>query len=266
MDIRGGRFDGRGGHQHCHSWHSGPVAFRAALGQPPPRLGSEGLDCHPTATTKLGGQLLLRHALPTASFGLGEAPGSGCGGSEVWNHGGMATAPPVVPPPKEIHRAFKEELSPGHQSVVLSWLSFTVTFVVIRLITHRIRANKAKQGAKGPESQHHGGLHDISIKGVHLHHYLWGILVVSTVAGLSLRVEEHIRRHPLMATAYGIGMSLIVDEFALLLDLEDVYWAKQGRTSVDVAVTLSAGAGTALAAGPVLRRLRHDRQRPVDAH
>jgi hypothetical protein len=173
----------------------------------------------------------------------------------------MPTAPPPVPSPTEVHRAFKEELSPGRQSATLSWLSFTLTFVIVRVITHRIRGNKAKLAVEAQPGGHHGELHDISFKGVHLHHYLWGILAVSSVAGLSLRVEERIRRHPLMAIAYGVGMGLIVDEFALLLDLKDVYWAKQGRTSVDAAITLSAGAGTALAAGPVLRRLRQDRIR-----
>ncbi len=171
----------------------------------------------------------------------------------------MTNAPPVVPPPSEVHRAFKEELSPGRQSATVSWLAFTITFVVVRLITHRIHRRAGTVAGPG-HSGRRRGLHDISVKGVHLHHYLWGILTVSTVGGLSLRVDERVRRHPLMAVAYGIGMGLIVDEFALLLDLRDVYWAEQGRTSVDLAITLSAGTGTALAAGPVIRRLRDDRR------
>jgi len=48
---------------------------------------------------------------------------------------------------------------------------------------------------------------------------------------------------PLVATAYGAGLALIVDEFALLLDLQDVYWAKQGRESVDLAIGLSPPPG-----------------------
>ena len=176
----------------------------------------------------------------------------------MWEHAGMSIVPHRVPSPLEVRRAFREELSPSRRSATLSWLSFTVTFVVVRLITHRIRDKNAKQDSEGHQDQHHGGLHDLSIKGVHLHHYLWGILIVSAVAGLSLRVDERIRRHPLMAVAYGIGMAFIVDEFALLLDLKDVYWAKQGRTSVDLAITLSAAGATVLAAGPVLSRLRRD--------
>jgi hypothetical protein len=176
----------------------------------------------------------------------------------VWEHAGMSIVPHRVPWPVEVHRAFREELSPSRQSATLSWLSFTVTFVIVRLITHAIRDKNAKEDSDGNRDRHHGGLHNLSIKGVHLHHYLWGILTVSTVAGLSLRVDERIRPHRLMAIAYGIGMALIVDEFALLLDLKDVYWAKQGRTSVDLAITLSAAGATVLAAGPVLSRLRRD--------
>jgi hypothetical protein len=170
----------------------------------------------------------------------------------------MSIVPHRVPSPLEVRRAFMEELPPSQRSATLSWLSFTVTFTVVRLITHRIRDKNAKQDTEGHQDQHHRGLHDLSVKGVHLHHYLWGILITSTVAGLSLRVDERIRRHPLMAVAYGIGTALIVDEFALLLDLKDVYWTKQGRTSVDLAITLSAAGATVLAAGPVLRRLWRD--------
>lgn len=181
----------------------------------------------------------------------------------MWNDAWMAVARQLVPTPSEVHGTFKEVLPPGRQSATLSWLAFTVTFGVVRLITHRIRAEKREQGGGREQTERRGGLHDISIKGIHLHHYMWGIITVSTVAGLSLRVEERVRRHPGMAVAYGIGMGLIVDEFALLLDLKDVYWTKQGRTSVDLAIGLSAGAGTVLAGGPVLRRLRHQRLQAV---
>jgi hypothetical protein len=57
--------------------------------------------------------------------------------------------------------------------------------------------------------------------------------------------------------SYGAGLALIVDEFALLLDLKDVYWVKQGRVSVDLGVGTTALGGTALAATPILRRLLH---------
>jgi hypothetical protein len=68
------------------------------------------------------------------------------------------------------------------------------------------------------------------------------------------RGTEELRRHPVTALAYGTGPALIIDEFALLLDLKDVYWAKQGRISVDVAVAASSLAATYFAALPVLRK------------
>ena len=90
---------------------------------------------------------------------------------------------------------------------------------------------------------------------------MWGILTVSTVGGVALRGEDRLRRHPLVATAYGAGLALIVDEFALLLDLQDVYWAKQGRQSVDLAIGLISTTGTVLVGMPAVRRLRREGKR-----
>jgi hypothetical protein len=59
--------------------------------------------------------------------------------------------------------------------------------------------------------------------------------------------------------AYGSGLALIVDEFALLLDLKDVYWAKQGRLSLDLGVGMVALGGTALRLSPVVARLLRNR-------
>ena len=67
-------------------------------------------------------------------------------------------------------------------------------------------------------------------------------------------------RHPAAAISYGTGLALIVDEFALLLDLRDVYWAKQGRISIDIGVGGIAVAGSYFAALPVLGRLERERK------
>ena len=74
-----------------------------------------------------------------------------------------------------------------------------------------------------------------------------------------MRGEDAQRRHPAVALAYGSGLALIIDEFALLLDLKDVYWARQGRISVDLGIGGIATAGSYFAALPVLRRVRQDR-------
>jgi hypothetical protein len=153
----------------------------------------------------------------------------------------------TVPRPAEVKQAFKEELHPGRQSALISWIAFTGTFAVVRAITYSIRDGR-------------GPLHDVKVGGIHLHHYMWGILTVSGVGGVALRGDDRLRRHPLVAAAYGFGLALIVDEFALLLDLEDVYWAKQGRESVDLAIGLISSTGTLLLGRPVLRRLRRNRR------
>jgi hypothetical protein len=151
-----------------------------------------------------------------------------------------------VPAPSEVKQAFHEELHPGQQSALISWVAFTAMFAVVRGITYSIKDGR-------------GPLHDVSVGGLHLHHYMWGILTVSTVGGVALRGEDRLRRHPLVATAYGAGLALIVDEFALLLDLKDVYWAKQGRASVDLAIGLISTTGSVLVGLPVLRRLHRNR-------
>jgi hypothetical protein len=152
-----------------------------------------------------------------------------------------------VPGRTEVKQAFHEELHPARQSALISWIFFTGTFGLVRAITYSIK------GGKGP-------LHDLSVGGTHLHHYMWGILTVSCVGGAALHGQDRLRRHPLVASAYGAGMALIVDEFALLLDLKDVYWAKQGRASVDLAVGMIATTGSVLFGLPVLRRLHRSRR------
>jgi hypothetical protein len=156
--------------------------------------------------------------------------------------------PATAPAPVEIRQAFHEELHPGQQTALISWLAFTVTFIAVRLITHRIKSKKG------------GELRNVTVGGIHLHHYLWGIVMVTTVGGIALRGTNRMRRHPVVAAAYGSGLALIVDEFALLLDLEDVYWAKQGRWSVDLGIGLISSAGSVIVGFPVLRRLRQNRR------
>jgi hypothetical protein len=158
----------------------------------------------------------------------------------------------LAPSPSSISRAYREELGPGQRAALLSWLTFSATFAGLRALTYSIRAGK------GPGR-------NISIGGEHLHHYMWGIGLLSGVGAVAVRGEERHRRHPAIAVSYGSGLALIVDEFALLLDLKDVYWARQGRISIDVGVGGIALAGSYFAALPILRRLQRDRKEKAAA-
>ncbi|MFW0873517.1 hypothetical protein [Rhodococcoides corynebacterioides] len=81
--------------------------------------------------------------------------------------------------------------------------------------------------------------------GHHVHHVVFGTvcMLVSGVALVAVYVDGTQTTGAVLATFFGIGAALVLDEFALIFYLEDVYWAEQGRTSVDavfvaVAVTV----------------------------
>jgi len=110
-------------------------------------------------------------------------------------------------------------------------LAFIVTFGLIRLLTYAIHQNL-------------GPFHDIVVGGgaggtLHIHHYIWGIVLVAACGFLAISLEAA-RWHPILAVPFGIGLALVLDEFALLLQLKDVYWAKGGRVSVDIALLAAA--------------------------
>lgn len=137
-----------------------------------------------------------------------------------------------------LRKQWDDRLDPTEQSAVISWAAFTATFGGLRLLTHWIRRG---HGPKG------GG---ISIGGRHFHHYNIGIAMLSAIGVVGLRGSDRYRRHPATAVAYGAANALVVDELALLLDLEDVYWSTDGRESVDVAITVIAAGATVFAGLP----------------
>jgi hypothetical protein len=104
------------------------------------------------------------------------------------------------------------------------WLlvSFLITFSLIRIITHAIRAGR-------------GPFRNIKVKGKHLHHLVPGIILVLISGYFATALHLRLTR-TLDAIAFGIGAALTLDEFALWLNLKDVYWTKQGRDSVDVVI------------------------------
>jgi hypothetical protein len=152
---------------------------------------------------------------------------------------------------RALRAAVHEELDAGQRSALYSWLAFTGTFATLRGITWSIRAGKGPFG-------------NLSVGGEHLHHYMWGIAMLAGVGAVAVHGDEKQRRHPAVAVSYGSGLALIVDEFALLLDLKDVYWARQGRISIDLAIGGIAAAGSYFAALPALRRARSDVRRRRD--
>jgi hypothetical protein len=152
-----------------------------------------------------------------------------------------------------LREEWRTRLEPAEQATVLAWSTFAVTFAGLRALTHWIRAGHGPSG---------GGM---SVGGKHFHHYNIGIALLASVAAVGLRGTERQRRHPAAAIAFGSANAMIVDELALLLDLKDVYWANDGRESVDAAIGVIAAGGMIVAGMPfwpharrVLRDLRNE--------
>jgi hypothetical protein len=122
---------------------------------------------------------------------------------------------------------------PSRRGLVLTWASFTATFLIARLVTGFIKLHGGEKG-------------NVSVGSLHLHHFLWGILLVIGVAFYGL-VDRDPRESSWMGVALGVGLGLIVDELALLVTLRDVYWSGAGWSSVGVAISLIGLAGTTLA-------------------
>jgi hypothetical protein len=131
------------------------------------------------------------------------------------------------------------------ERMFLASVSVFVTFGIARLVTHSFR------GSVDP--------FEIVIGGVHVHHLVWGILLLLVVGYVWLiqigtqSDERSVRLGRITALLYGVGAALTLDEFALWLNLEDVYWERQGRASVDVTVLFGALVSAGLWGGPFFR-------------
>ncbi|MGN6174936.1 MAG: hypothetical protein ACTHPS_18620 [Streptosporangiaceae bacterium] len=115
----------------------------------------------------------------------------------------------------------------GRAPAVWMLIGFLVTFAVTRGITRRIHA-KAAEDSPRPGSQR-GGLSDIYIGGVHVHHQVWGIILVLVTGLLQFRYSPGAPWAEVLAALFGIGAALTHDDFALRFKLDYVYLIKSGR-------------------------------------
>ncbi|MFF9363365.1 hypothetical protein [Streptomyces griseoluteus] len=125
-------------------------------------------------------------------------------------------------------------LEPGKLPLLLALFSFVLTFVVTRIIVRLIRAGKGPFG-------------NVQAGGVHIHHVVPGV-VLTVVGGFgAVASDRHGAGGAIAAVVFGIGAGLVLDEFALILHLDDVYWSAEGRKSVEVVVVTAALVGLLLA-------------------
>ena len=110
----------------------------------------------------------------------------------------------------------------GNEPRIFGSAAFLATFVATRIVTHFLLVTSGGGG--------------IVVGSLHIHHMVFGLVLV-LVAGM-LDIVDAARRT--RAALFGIGTALVLDEFALILNLADVYWAPQGRESIDAVVIFAA--------------------------
>ena len=118
----------------------------------------------------------------------------------------------------------------GRQWLFLVLLGFVGSFAFIRMSTRLMRSPRVPWWPGSIESS-----------GVHLHHLVFGIVLMMAAGTISFAGFATDPIYGVCAVAFGIGVGLTIDEFALWVHLDDVYWAEEGRRSIDATVIAVAG-------------------------
>ena len=132
------------------------------------------------------------------------------------------------------------------ERLFLAALGFFVAIAVVRALTFAIHNNI-------------GPFHDIQMRGRHIHHLVWGILLLLLV-GYGWLVEVGTGDSSsatwmgrVMAMIYGVASALTLDEFALCLNLRDVYWEREGRASIEAIFLFGALLSIGIFGSPFFR-------------
>jgi hypothetical protein len=129
-------------------------------------------------------------------------------------------------------------------------VSFLFTFLGVRILVHRI-------------VNHEGHFQWVVVRGMHIHHLVWGILILLLV-GYGWLMDLGRSHTPtsiffsrLMAVSYGAGAALTLDEFALWLNLKpDAYWSSEGRLSIDAIILFGSLLAVGAWGAPFFRGLK----------
>ena len=128
----------------------------------------------------------------------------------------------------------RDVIAAGKLPLMLCFLAFVVTFVLTRTITRMIR------DGRGPFRN------QVTASGTHIHHSVPGIILLIIGAFTAVGGPDSLGWRSFAAVAVGIGTSLVLDEFALILHLQDVYWSGEGQLSVEAVSLTAACLGLAL--------------------
>jgi hypothetical protein len=142
----------------------------------------------------------------------------------------------------EVAVAGYQQGSTGENALLNLLGSFTLTWAFVRTSTHTIR----RRGRFGPFG-------DLVLGQHHIHHFVPGILLAFLAGGASV-VSRNAALDPWLAVPFGAGVALTLDESALLLKLDDVYWTEEGIVSVQISLTVVSMLSAVVLALRLLRR------------
>jgi hypothetical protein len=121
---------------------------------------------------------------------------------------------------------YDQLVSHNRQALFIVLVSFLFSFGFIRVSA---RLGRSPRFEWWPGSV-------VSDSGVHLHHLVWGIWLMLGGGALGFALFDSSGWREVAAAVFGIGAGFTIDEFALWVYLDDVYWAEEGRSSIDAAV------------------------------
>ena len=140
----------------------------------------------------------------------------------------LLAAEEAVSETAQVARAGYREAPTRENSMFNLLTSFAGTFILVRSVTYTLR-----------QRPNFGPFRNLRVGRRHIHHYVPGI-VIAFVAGTGAILTRDERLEPWLAVPFGVGMGLTLDESALLLDLEDVYWSREGLLSVQITLAVIA--------------------------
>jgi hypothetical protein len=149
---------------------------------------------------------------------------------------------PVLDPKFDLR--FAVAIPPGRLPLMWCLIAFLLTFLVTRTIVRYIRHNADRTTPPKWWQPRNISVSD-GAGGMHIHHVVVGVILVmiSGLTMVTLAVDGGVPEFTAAAIFFGIGAALVLDEFALILHLQDVYWSEDGRTSVDAVFAAVAVAG-----------------------
>jgi hypothetical protein len=140
----------------------------------------------------------------------------------------LTAAEEAVAETVEVARAGYQDVSVRENATFLLLTSFVTIFISARTISYLLRRRKTV-----------GPFRDLRVGRRHIHHFVPGIALVMLSGGAAILTRDE-TLEPKLAVVFGAGMGMTLDESALLLQLEDVYWTREGLLGVQIALGTAA--------------------------